>query len=162
MAGNTVTLTFAGDSKSLERSLNNVGTATNTMAGKVEASSSKLESFGSKFGEAGEKADGAHTKFMGTADTLDGLSTIMGFNISHQIQMARGFADLADGLGSTVLPAIEGLIGKIGVWTGLTEAQSVAEDELAASSDAAAVSEGLALGPILLIIAAVAAVGVAS
>lgn len=123
--GNTVTLTFAGDSKSLERTFTNVGAGAKDMATDLDKASGKARDFGGSMDAAAGAAGTSEGAFMGTADVLDGLATTMGFNIGPQIELARGFGDIAGGL-SNLGPLIGQAIGKFGTMIGLTGAQAAA------------------------------------
>lgn len=97
MAGNTVTLTFAGDSKSLERSFESVGGSAKKMAADLDSAEGKAKSFGGAMDRAGEAADGSESKFMGAADLLDGLGGAFGLPTEGATSMFRAFGDLSGG-----------------------------------------------------------------
>lgn len=112
-----VVLTFAGDSKSLDKSIKNVN---------ADLDSVKKHSDGaaSSTAELGEKLDGSTKKFRGGKDVLDGFSDSMGAMgvalpgpIGGIATMAGGLADLADGIATTVLPALTSLAAGIGLST---------------------------------------------
>lgn len=116
MARNAVTLTFAGDDKSLTRTFTAVGSGADKMGDKVDRSSKQTASGLAKMGTA---ADGATTHFRGTADVVDGLGTVLGNTALGPVaQMAMGFADVADGIGTSVLPALGKLKGGFGQLAG--------------------------------------------
>ncbi len=58
-------------------------------------------------------AEASKRQFMGVADLFDGLATTMGLPIEGAVGMSRGFADLADGIGTSVLPALTAMNTKI-------------------------------------------------
>lgn len=95
---NEVKLTFAGDSKSLEKTFSRVGQGAKEMAGDFDKAAADAKRFGDKIDSAGGAVGDTESKFMGTADVLDGLATTMGFNIDRQIELARGFGDIAGGI----------------------------------------------------------------
>ena len=109
MAPKPVTLTFAGDDRSLTRTFDNVGDGAKTMAAKLDTASDRAKAMGSSFDGAADKMDASEGKLMGTADLLDGLATTMGLPLDGAINMARGFADMASGLKATVIPALQSL-----------------------------------------------------
>lgn len=109
MAPKPVTLTFAGDDKSLTRTFDNVGAGAKEMAGKLDSASDKAKQMGSSFDTAADRMDASEGKLMGTADLLDGLATTMGLPIDGAIQMTRGFADMASGIKATVIPGLQSL-----------------------------------------------------
>lgn len=107
MAGNQVTLTFAGESSNLERSFDNVGSSAEHMGARAGESAGGIE-------RAGEAADGAESKAQGFADTLTGTadiaagtSEIMKGNLFEGfVTVGGGMADLAGGLASFLIPAL--------------------------------------------------------
>jgi hypothetical protein len=124
-SGNTVELVFAGDSSKLEKSFDKVGTAAKDVGADFDKAQGKARSFGAGMDTASDAAGNGEGAFMGTADVLDGLATTMGLNIGPQIDMARGFGDIAGGL-STLGPLVGGAITKFGAMIGLTGAQAAA------------------------------------
>lgn len=108
MAGNTVTLTFAGDSSSLERSMSSVGSSAKKMAGDLDSAGSKAKGFGGALDAAGGAADASESKFMGTADILDGLGGAFGLPTEGATNLMRSFGDLSGGF-ATLQPMIGSL-----------------------------------------------------
>ncbi len=99
MPGNTVTLTFGGDSDQLERSFDRIGSASETMERKVRNSSDALDDNTSRVGALGERADGAETSLIGMHDVIDGTATIMqGPGEQGIVAYIQGWADLAGGI----------------------------------------------------------------
>lgn len=112
MAGkNQVTLTFAGDSEKLERTLDKVGASAKKASEDVGKSSQEVKD---GFDRAGEAADGTYDKFdaleavgRGTSDTMTGLGEIMSGNVLQgATDLAGGVAALADGFAGALLPAL--------------------------------------------------------
>lgn len=99
MAGkNTVTLTFAGDSTSLEKTFDRVGSGAKDMGDKVERS-------GRGFDRVGDSADTADTRAMGFRDTITGFQDLnRGLtgdfdSLGDRLFMiGMGFGDLASGI----------------------------------------------------------------
>lgn len=134
-SGNTVTLTFAGDSSSLEKSLSNVGAKATSMAGDFDKAEAKSKSFGGAIDKAGEAAGNSESKFMGTADLLDGLGGAFGLPTEGATGLMRAFGDLSGGF-EIVQGMFSSGIGKLGqfatslgitsmatkVWTGIQAA----------------------------------------
>lgn len=157
-AGNTVQLTFAGDSKSLERAFANVGTSAKSMAADMDTAEQKASLAARGISSAGDAADASEGKFMGAADVLDGLGSAFGLPTEAATGMMRAFGDLSGGFA-----ALQGLfssgIDKVGqfasaiihsstvtrIWTGIQ----------------AAFNAVMALNPAILIGAAIVALGVA-
>lgn len=148
---NQVTLTFAGDSQSLERSFSNVGQAANKMSGDLDSATGKAKSLDSSMGKVGETVDSSESKFMGTADVLDGLATTMGFNIDAQIGFARGMGDIAGGL-TNLGPLLSGIAAKTGITTAATWAWNTAQTAL---------NLVMSMNPIALTVIAIAALAAA-
>lgn len=122
MAGNTVQLTFAGDSKSLERTFANVGSSAKTMASDLQSAEGKAKSFGGAMDAAGGAADASEGKFMGAADLLDGLGGAFGLPTEGATGLMRSFGDLSGGF-SALSPMVSGLGGILK--TGLAPALSM-------------------------------------
>lgn len=97
MAGPEVTLGFAGDSTSLERTFAKVGSSAKSMASDLDKAESKTKSFGSALDTAGSAADASESKFMGTADVLDGLGAAFGLPTEKATGLFRAFGDLSGG-----------------------------------------------------------------
>lgn len=182
MAKSQVTLTFAGDSKSLEKAFDRVGAGAKDMAADMDQAASKAKGLGSAVDRTGSVVGGTESKFMGTADVLDGLATTMGLNIDRQIELARGFGDMAGGienLKGTLSSGVDGLqkmagavkdnasayatkaanIAKAGAATAAhtikTAAQTVATN--AATIAQRAFNLAMTANPVLLVVTALAA-----
>jgi hypothetical protein len=105
---NTVTLTFAGETKDVEQSFDRVGKGAKTMGDKVG------ESAGG-FHRAGEAADEVDTKAMGFRDTLTGVqdsakgaSMVMkGDLFNGMLTLGMGVGDLGSGFYNFLIPAME-------------------------------------------------------
>lgn len=182
MAKNQVTLTFAGDSKSLEKAFDRVGAGAKDMAGDLDKAAGQAKSFGSRIDAAGSAAGGTEQKFMGTADVLDGLATTMGFNVERQIELARGFGDLAGGIdnlkgtvsdGAEKIGKLAGKIRENGVETVKTTISTVRASAVSAAHTVKTIAQTVATNaqtiaqkalnlamranPILLVVTALAA-----
>lgn len=107
-SGNTVTLTFAGDSSSLEKSFQNVGSKAVSMAGDLDKAEGKAKSFGGAMDTAGNAADASESKFMGAADLLDGLGGAFGLPTEGATGLMRSFGDLSGGF-AVLQPMVGGL-----------------------------------------------------
>ena len=104
---NTVTLRFEGDDSDLVRSFGNVGDEARDMAKDVDrATRDSSKSFGGLDDAVGE----SEGKFRGFGDLIGGTGDVMeGFRSGNLQQMAMGFADLAGGIGTLVIPALTAL-----------------------------------------------------
>jgi len=111
MAGPVVTLEFKGDEGDAVSAMNNLGSASSGMADNVGESSRKMGEAGPAVDEMAGKAGEAEGKFQGFADTLTGTGDIMtGFRDGDVLTMATGFADLAGGMESFLIP----MFGRMG------------------------------------------------
>lgn len=155
MAGPTVTLAFAGDSKSLEKTFANVGSGAKAMAADFDKAEAKTKAFGSSVDDMNDKVGNSESKFMGTADLLDGLGGAFGLPLEGATSMARSFADLAGGLSSVVGPAISKVAGMFGIQTAATAAQTTATG--AATTAQWSLNSAFAANPIGVVVIAVGA-----
>lgn len=148
MAGNQVTLTFAGDSKSLERSFDAVGRGAKDMARDLDVAEKETGRFSRGVEGMNGRIEDSESKFMGTADLVDGLSTAMGISLGPTVDYARAFGDIAGGFSQTLGPAMEGITAKFGKLTFVTKVQALAQGALNAVMNA---------NPIFLVVTAIAA-----
>lgn len=157
MAKGQIMVAVTGDSTSLDRAFDKAGASARDMAGDFDKAGGDVKKFGSRMDDVGGTLDASESKFMGTADLLDGLATTMGLPIDGAIGMARGFGDLAGGLTSVVVPAVKAVLTKLGLMTAATAGQ-------AAATEGAAVAQGslnlaLLANPIGIVIASLLALG---
>lgn len=154
MAGNTVQITFAGDSASLEKSFSNVGAKASAMAGDLDKAEAKSRSFGGALDKAGESAGNSESKFIGTADLLDGLGAAFGLPTEQATGLFRAFGDLSGGF-EVVSGLVKGGIGKLGEFAtniGLTSAATTVWTGVQTAFNAV-----MAMNPIALTVIALAA-----
>lgn len=110
MAGPTVTLTFAGDEKKLTDAMNRVGDASKSMSISVGKSSDDIKKSGKSLEDLRDKAGDTEQRFIGFKDTITGTGDVIaGFREGSILTMAQGFADIAGGLESFLLPALGAL-----------------------------------------------------
>lgn len=107
--GNTVELVFAGDSKSLEKTFEKVGSGAKDMAKDLDKAEGQAKTFGTAMDGAAGATDAAEGKFMGTADLLDGLGGAFGLPTEGATNMMRSFGDLSGGF-----TALGPMIGSLG------------------------------------------------
>jgi hypothetical protein len=109
MAGNTVTLTFAGDTQNVESSFDRVGSAARDMDSKVRES-------GGGFSKASEGFDTMDTRAMGFRDTLTGLqdgakgvkqAAAGDWGFETLLLIGFGVGDLASGFVNFLIPALK-------------------------------------------------------
>lgn len=109
MAGNTLTLTIAGDTKGAEDAFKRVGGSAKDMEKKVHDS-------GDAFDRVGERADEVDTKAMGFRDTLTGLQdTTKGlkdiasgnWGFESLLTLGAGIGDLGSGMFNFLVPAFK-------------------------------------------------------
>lgn len=159
MADATVKAIFAGDSTSLDRTFSKVGAGAKSMASDFDSASAKTKQFGGAVEGMNDKVDASESKFMGTADLLDGLGGAFGLPTEGVTNLARSFGDLAGGFTSVIGPAISKIAGMLGFQTAATATQT-------AATEGAAVAQGglnaaLLANPIGLVVAGLVALGVA-
>lgn len=111
-------MTVAGDSTSLEKSFSRVGKSAKEMADDLDTAAGEAKVFGKNMDRAGQAADGSTTHFRGAADVTDGLGTVLetvGINgagaLGTVATLGMGFADMADGLATTLIPALKTGLG---------------------------------------------------
>ena len=112
----TVELRFIvdGDSSGAEGALKRTGSAADDVDDKFRRAS---DGMGSGFDKAGEAADGAEGKAQGFADTLTGATDVMsgfgelakGNTFDGLLTLGTGFADLAGGMASFVIPTLSAM-----------------------------------------------------
>lgn len=128
MAGkNEVTLTFAGDSRSLERTLDSVGQSSRQAEqdlDRVGQGASRLDrvvgeggrrfgDYGRGLGGVGDRADEVDTRMMGLSDGIQGVTDLMGGNGKLKPhEMAMAFSDLGSAAYNTVIPSLQDVTGK--------------------------------------------------
>lgn len=109
---NQVTLTFAGDERSLVSSFDRVGGAARSMERDVDSAASG-------FDRVGEAADSVDTRAMGFRDTLTGVQDGMeglrvaqdGIGFEALLLMGFAIGDLSSGLYNFLVPAMKSAVG---------------------------------------------------
>lgn len=153
-----MTLGFAGDSARIEKSMANVGAASKKMAADLDAASDKATFAGKAIGHAGDAADSSESKFMGTADVLDGLGAAFGLPTEAATGMFRAFGDLSGGFAQ-----LQGLLGA-GADKIVNFGKAIVSGEIftkAWTASQAAFNAVMALNPAILITAGIIALGAA-
>lgn len=97
MARNEVTLGVRVDDKQAVAGFKNVGSAAKGMAGDLDKAESEARQFGSSMDSVGAAVGGTESKFMGTADLLDGLGSAFGLPLGGAVGLTRAFGDLSGG-----------------------------------------------------------------
>jgi phage-related protein len=149
-----VTLTFAGDAKSLEKTFDRVGAGAKDMAGDLDTASGKARSFGGAMDGAGNAADASEGKFMGAADLLDGLGGAFGLPTEGATNMMRSFGDLTGGF-AALGPMFGKVMTKLGAMIGLTGGQAAATGTATAAQWS--LNSALLANPIGLVVIAIGA-----
>lgn len=103
MASNTATITFAGDSTSLERAMDRAGQGAKDMAKDFEQAEDKAKRFGRSSEQMADGLDGTSSGLTGVNDLVMGFSDVTGIALPPQAAMIMGFADMAGGL-ATLTP----------------------------------------------------------
>lgn len=105
MAGNTVTLTFAGDTKSLGSAVADVEKQTDRLTKTVSESGDRARQSAKGFGELEESAGKANQRFIGLGDSIAGPADIISkWKEGDLAGVAVGFADVAGGLEDFIIP----------------------------------------------------------
>jgi hypothetical protein len=105
MSGNTVTLTFAGDSTKLESSFKSVGAASEGMKHKVSEAGEGFEKAREGFDTTEQRAMGFRDTITGVQDSVGGFSQVMKGNVAGGLlQMGAGIGDLASGFANLLVP----------------------------------------------------------
>lgn len=123
--GPTVTLTFAGDATSLDKTMSKVGSSSEELSSTVGKSTREIGEAGEGMkGKLSEAADGTEQKMIGLHDTVDGLAgTFQGFRDHSISEVSQGLADMAGGIATFVIPALSSL-GKEGFLKAATAVKS--------------------------------------
>lgn len=164
MAGNQVTLTFAGDSTKLESAFDRVGSAARSMESDVRGSADG-------FDRVGEAADNVDTKAMGFRDTLTGVQDGMegwkkasqgDFGFETFLLMGFAVGDLASGMFNFLVPAMKSSVTWLKATKVGTLATAAAQKVAAAGSKIWAgaqwlLNAALTANPIGIVIVAIAA-----
>lgn len=145
---NEIKLTFAGDASSLDRAFKSAGDAALDFEKDLDKADDGAGKFSRGVGSLNEKIDASESKFMGTADLVDGLAGAFGVSLGPTVEYARAFGDMAGGFTATLGPAMESISGKLGKLSAVTKVQTMAQAGLNAVMNA---------NPIFLVVAGLAA-----
>ena len=107
-----VTLTFAGDSKSLERAFDRAGAGAKDMAADFDKAEGAAKSMASRVDNVGTTVGDQESKFMGAADLLDGLASAFGLNVGPMVDYARAAGDISGGI-ENLKGTMSGGVGKV-------------------------------------------------
>lgn len=105
-----VKVVISGDSKSLEKAFDKVGSGAKDMARDLDKAAGDSKEFASAMDRAAGATEASEGKFMGAADLLDGLGGAFGLPTDGATNLARSFGDLSGGF-STIGPLISGIAG---------------------------------------------------
>jgi phage-related protein len=126
MAPKPVTLTFAGDSQSLERTFDKVGAGAKEMASDMDAAAAEARGLAGSMDTVSGASGTAETSMMGTADILDGLGAAFGLPTEAATGLLRGFGDLTGGL-STIGGQLAGAVTWLKNLSIVTRAQTAVQ-----------------------------------
>lgn len=108
----TVVLTLAGDESKLTDTFAKVGASAKDMASTVGNASKDMQDSGRSMDDLADKAGTGEQRFIGFKDSITGTQDILtGFREGDLLTTAQGFADLAGGLESFVIPAMASFAG---------------------------------------------------
>lgn len=134
-----ITVDLVSDTRDFERAMKAAGDSAEKLESDLKSADAAASRFDGAMDKVGGSLDNSTGKFRGTADLAGGLGNVLGIEVLGQAEMlATGFADIADGMGTLLAPA-------------LTKAKAAF----------AAMNATMLANPIFLVIAAIAALGVA-
>lgn len=105
-----ITYDILADSTKFESGMKSAASAAKVQGDKIEDAAKKADRMQSALDGAGGAADASESKFMGTADLLDGLGGAFGLPTEGATNMMRSFGDLSGGF-ATLQPLIGGVAG---------------------------------------------------
>lgn len=155
MAGPTIQVTLAGDATSLDRALDRAGASAISAGKKFDTAGADAKRFGQSMDGVNSTVDASEGKFMGTADLLDGIGGAFGLPIDGAVGMARSLGDMASGMTSVVIPAVKGILVKLGLMTAATTAQTAATG--AAATAQTGLNTTMSMNPIGAVVIAITA-----
>lgn len=134
MSGNTVTLTFAGDSEKLTDSFKDVGSAADGMKHKVSEAGEGFEKTREGFDTAEQRAMGFRDTLTGVQDTVGGFSALSkGDYFNGFLTLGAGIGDLASGFANLLVPLAKTVATTVAS-TAATVAHGVASFAVAAAT----------------------------
>lgn len=155
-ANNSVTLTFAGDTTSLDRATKAASADVDSVSKSLADNAKHAQEAGSQLGALGEKVEGSTKNIRGGKDAIDGVATSLGAMgvaipgpVGNILSMGQGLADMADGIGGTVIPALEKMLTKMGLMTTATEANTVADEANTVATEEMATAQLTGVGTAL-------------
>lgn len=169
MANNEVEIVVRATDKSADgvasvnKNVKGLGKNVDDLAGRQRDAGKDSQEYGKGLGAAGEAADGAEARIIGVKDTIDGAAAVMrGPGADGIGAYLQGWADLASGLASAVIPALQSLSLANIKSTASTVASTVAQKTAAAATKTWAAMQwvmnaALTANPIGLVVVAIAA-----
>jgi phage-related protein len=134
MAGNTVTLTFAGDAEKLTDSFKEVGSAADGMKTHVSEAGEGFEKAREGFDTAEQRAMGFRDTLTGVQDSVGGVSQIMkGDLLGGALTLGAGIGDLASGFANLIVPMAKVVATKVAD-VAVTVAHTVAQTAAAVAT----------------------------
>lgn len=103
---NQINVTFSGDSSGLDRTLDHVSQGTRDASRHLDDAADSGAKFGRSVDDVSEGLGGSAGKLRATNDLISGFSDSVGLALPPQAGMIMGFADMADGLGELLGPAL--------------------------------------------------------
>lgn len=153
MAGNTVLISVAGDSQSIERAFSRVTSSAQDASKNLGKSAGDMKGAFDKLDGA---AGGTERGLRGLKDGFTGTGDVMkAFKDGDITGMIAGFTDLAGFVGDFAGPVLQSVMSRLGLMTGATAAQTAATG--AATGAQTGLNAALAANPIGAVVAAIAA-----
>lgn len=98
---------LTGDTKAFERSMKSAGDSVEALEADLKSTAGQASKFDSAIDTTTDKLGGATNGFRSTADLAGGLGDVLGISAVGPIAgYATGMADIADGLGGLLAPAL--------------------------------------------------------
>lgn len=102
-----ITVDLVSDTKDFERSMKSAGGALDKFESDIKSADNAASRFDGAVDKVSGSLDNSTGKFRGTADLAGGLGNVLGIEVLGQAEMlATGFADMADGMGTLLAPAL--------------------------------------------------------
>lgn len=102
-----ITVDLVSDTKDFQRQMAAAGSAVDSLESDLKSTASQASKFDSAIDTTTDKLGGATNGFRSTADLAGGLGDVLGISAIGPIaSYATGMADIADGLGGLLAPAL--------------------------------------------------------
>ena len=98
---------LVGDTRAFEKSMAGAAQSVDKFESEIQSADRAASKFDGALDKTSGALDNSTGKFRGTADLAGGLGNVLGIEVLGQAEMfATGFADIADGMGTLLAPAL--------------------------------------------------------